>query len=243
MAAFIIFCGTKFSGHTETHRPQRMQAVGSISATWSLVRQVIAEEVLATGTSKVNIAIPGKPMTIGLALTDYDRLMADAPGTPNLHEVFDHQIGDPFSYPTCPDDITRKAGKVEILWGENRWDDWMPIGSGGSVIRDITLTESMAKRASFSYSMETELVVSAGCAKAGVGFGYNNTNETTHEETTNFSVSGCVPGLAPGDNNPNRPYFQWNLCWYKYTLAGQTFPVVNYIVKPRSARSTAPKGI
>ena len=167
----------------------------------------------------------------------------DAPGTPNLHEVFDHQIGNPFSYPTCPDDITRKAGKVEILWGENRWDDWMPIGSGGSVIRDITLTESMAKRASFSYSMETELVVSAGCAKAGVGFGYNNTNETTHEETTNFSVSGCVPGLAPGDNNPNRPYFQWNLCWYKYTLAGQTFPVVNYIVKPRSSRSTAPKGI
>ena len=192
---------------------------------------------------QVNIAIPGKPMTIGLALTDYDRLMADAPGTPNLHEVFDHQIGDPFSYPTCPDDITRKAGKVEILWGENRWDDWMPIGSGGSVIRDITLTESMAKRASFSYSMETELVVSAGCAKAGVGFGYNNTNETTHEETTNFSVSGCVPGLAPGDNNPNRPYFQWNLCWYNYTLAGQTFPVVNYIVKPRSTRSTAPKGI
>ncbi|MDY2917868.1 MAG: hypothetical protein SOT19_09055 [Muribaculaceae bacterium] len=28
-----------------------------------------------------------------------------------------------------------------------------------------------------------------------------------------------------------RPRFDWNICWYKYTLNGQTFPVVNYIVR------------
>ena len=32
-AARISFCGTKNSGHTDTQRPQRMHAVGSISAT------------------------------------------------------------------------------------------------------------------------------------------------------------------------------------------------------------------
>lgn len=85
--------------------------------------------------------------------------------------------------------------------------------------------------ASFSFAVETELVLSVGCAKAGYGFCYNNTNETTHEESSGFSVSACVPALAPGDNNPNRTLFMWNLFWYKYRVGNQTFPVVNYVVK------------
>ncbi len=54
-------------------------------------------------------------------------------------------------------------------------------------------------------------------------------------------MSACLPGLASGDRNPARSFFDWNLCWYKYTLDGQTFPVVNYIVKPKGASRVAAK--
>lgn len=181
----------------------------------------------------LNLSIPQKPMTVGLALTDYDRLMGDAKGVPNLHEVFSHEIGNPFSYPSTADQIRTNVPGSQILWGNGRWNDFVTTGSGGSVIREIALDNSTATSASFSFSVETELVVTAGCAKAGVGFGYGNSNETTHEESQGFTVSACVPGLAPGDRNPARSFFDWNLCWYKYRLNGQTFPVVNYVVKKR----------
>ena len=118
------------------------------------------------------------------------------------------------------------------MWGNGRWDDWVTTGSGGSVIREISLDESASESASFSFSVETELVGTVMGVKVGAGFGYGNTNETTHEEGQGFTVSACVPGLAPNDNS-GRTFFDWNMCWYKYTLNGQTFPVVNYIVKKR----------
>lgn len=181
----------------------------------------------------LNLSIPQKTMTVGLALSDYDRLMGDAKGVPNLHEVFSHEIGNPFSYPSTADQIRTNVPESQILWGNGRWNDFVTTGSGGSVIREISLDQSTATSASFAFSVETELVVTAGCAKAGVGFGYGNSNETTHEESQGFTVSACVPGLAPGDRNPARSFFDWNLCWYKYRLNGQTFPVVNYVVKKR----------
>lgn len=181
----------------------------------------------------LNLSIPQKPMTVGLALTDYDYLMADNKNAPNLHEVFSHEIGNPFSYPSTADQIISNVPDSEIMWGNGRWNDFVTTGSGGSVIREIALDNSTATSAAFSFSVESELVLQVGCAKAGAGFGYGNTNETTHEEGTGFTVSACVPGLAPNDKSPNRSFFDWNLCWYKYKLAGQTFPVVNYVVKKR----------
>lgn len=182
---------------------------------------------------EVNLAVPQKPLTLGIALTDYDRVMGDAPGAPDLHEVFTHEIGDPFSYPSTASEIKTNVKGSAIMWGNGRWDDFVTTGSGGSVIREIALDNSTAQTAAFSFSVESELVVTAGCVKAGFGFGYGKTNETTHEESSGFAVSACVPGLAPGDRNPNRTFFDWNLCWYKYCLGGQTFPVVNYVVKKR----------
>lgn len=52
-AAAIIFWGTRNSGQALTHLPQRMHGVGASAATWSLVKQVSAEEVLATGMSRL----------------------------------------------------------------------------------------------------------------------------------------------------------------------------------------------
>ena len=193
--------------------------------------EVVASDNVDAIGGLLNLSIPQKTITVGVALSDYDRYMGDAKGVPNLHEVFAHKIGDPFSYPSTPEQIRTNVPNAQIMWGEGRWNDFMTTGSGGSVIREISLDEATATSSSFSFSVETELVVTAGCAKAGYGFGYGNTNETTHEESKGFSVSACVPGLAPGDRSPNRTFFNWNLCWYKYTLNGQTFPVVNYVVK------------
>lgn len=193
---------------------------------------VEAENVDQIG-NEVVLSVPGETMTVGLALSDYDYLMADNKNAPNLHEVFSHEIGNPFSYPSSANQIYTNVPNCEILWGGGSKDKFVTTGSGGSVIREIALDKSTATSAAFSFSVETELVATALGVKAGAGFGYGNTNETTHEESQGFSVSACVPGLAPGDKNPNRSFFDWNLCWYKYKLAGQTFPVVNYVVKKR----------
>lgn len=195
--------------------------------------EVVASDNVDEIGGLLNLSIPQKPMTVGLALSDYDYLMADNKNAPDLHEVFSHTIGDPFSYPSTADKIKTNVPGSEILWGNGQWNDFVTTGSGGSSIREIALDNSTATSAAFSFSVESELVVTAFCAKVGAGFGYGNTNETTHEESQGFSVSACVPGLAPGDKSPNRSFFDWNLCWYKYKLAGQTFPVVNYVVKKR----------
>ena len=195
--------------------------------------EVVASDNIDEIGGVLNLSIPQKPMTVGLALTDYERYMGSNKYAPDLRTVFRHTIGDPFSYPSTADQIVSNVPDSEILWGNGRWNDFVTTGSGGSVIREIGLDTSTATSASFSFSLESELVMTVGCAKTGVGFGYGNTNETTHEEGEGFTVSACVPGLAPGDTNPNRKFFDWNLCWYKYQLNGQTFPVVNYVVKKR----------
>ena len=194
--------------------------------------EVIEAENIDQLGNELTLSIPGQTMTVGLALRDYEYLMADTKGAPRLRQLFKHTIGDPFSYPRSNEDIHTNVKGSTIMWGNGRWDDWVTTGSGGSVIREISLDESTSESASFSFSVETELVGTVMGVKAGAGFGYGNTNETTHEEGQGFTVSACVPGLAPNDNS-GRTFFDWNMCWYKYTLNGQTFPVVNYIVKKR----------
>ncbi len=176
-----------------------------------------------------HVAIPGKPRTIGLGLADYETLVADAPTAPYLGDVFKHTIGDPFSYP--------KPGEIsswDIMWGNGKEDSYVTTGSGGATTREIAIEKSSSTSTGFSFSTETELVVTAGCIKAGVGFGYNHSNTISHSETSGFAVSASVPGLVVGDTNPDRTFFDWNLCWYTGRAGGQYFPIVNYVVKPMS---------
>lgn len=204
-----------------------MQATPYDIYTYEVVNSTNVDEI----GGELNLSIPQKTMTVGLALSDYDRLMGDAKGVPNLHEVFHHTVGNPFSYPSTVEQIRSNVKGAQILWGNGDSNDFVTTGSGGSVIREISLDESKAQTAAFSFGVETELVVTALGVKAGCGFGFNNTNETRHEESSGFTVSACVPGLSPVDTS--RRFFKWNMCWYKYTLNGQTFPVVNYVVKER----------
>lgn len=178
---------------------------------------------------KYQVAIPGKSRTIGLALSDYEALVGNALGVPYLGNVFKHTVGNPFSYP--------KPGTIDgwnVMWGNGKDDSYVTTGSGGATTREISIERSTSGSTGFSFSNETELVVTAGCVKAGVGFGYNRSNEVSHSETEGFAVSASVPGLVVGDNNPSRTFFDWNLCWYEYRVGRQTFPVVNYVVKPMS---------
>lgn len=195
--------------------------------------EVVASDNVDEIGGILSLSIPQKPATIGLALTDYERYVGSDKNSPDLRLVFKHTLGDPFSYPSTADQIVSNVPGSVTLWGNGRWNDFVTTGSGGSTEREIGLDNSTATSAAFTFSVESELVMTVGCAKAGAGFGYGNTNETTHEESQGFTVSACVPGLAPGDTNSNRKFFDWNLCWYKYKLCGQTFPVINYVVKKR----------
>ncbi|MGN1218481.1 MAG: hypothetical protein ACI4TD_10990, partial [Phocaeicola sp.] len=102
---------------------------------------VDAENVDEIG-NKLVLSIPMETMTVGLGLNDYDRLMGDAKNTPDLHKVFSHTIGDPFSYPSNEQDIHCNVPGAQILWGNGKWDSWVTTGTGGSVIREISLDES-----------------------------------------------------------------------------------------------------
>ncbi len=183
------------------------------------------------------VAIPGKPKTIGLGLADYEALVGDAPGAPYLGNVFKHTIGDPFSYPSKPGEINGWG----VMWGNGDENSYVTTGSGGATTREISIEKSSSTSTGFSFSTETELVVTAGCLKAGVGFGYNRSNEISHTETEGFAVSASVPGLVVGDTNPDRTFFDWNLCWYNHSAGGQNFPVVNYVVRPMSFDSNKRK--
>lgn len=120
------------------------------------------------------------------------------------------------------------------MWGNGKEDSYVTTGSGGATTREIAIEKSSSTSTGFSFSTETELVVTAGCIKAGVGFGYNHSNTISHSETSGFAVSASVPGLVVGDTNPDRTFFDWNLCWYTGRAGGQYFPIVNYVVKPMS---------
>jgi len=65
--------------------------------------------------------------------------------------------------------------------------------------------------------------------KAGVGFGYNHTNESSHTIGEEFAIEGTVPGL-PSLSDDEHKQFRWNIVWYYAKDAGGVYPVVNYIV-------------
>ena len=66
--------------------------------------------------------------------------------------------------------------------------------------------------------------------KAGVGFNYNHTDESTHTVGNELSVGGTVP--AQKVFSDKYPAYHWNLLWYyvKDSTSGEIYPIVNYVV-------------
>ena len=105
------------------------------------------------------------------------------------------------------------------------------VGTGGTTTRSISLATSDYDTKSVEVGVETELVATIMGVKAGVGFNYNHTDESTHTIGEEFAVSGTVPGL-PSLNDPKHPQFRWNLVWYYVQDGKEIYPVVNYCVRP-----------
>lgn len=185
------------------------------------------------GTS-VFFSVPSKTMTMMITLDDYNLIAADSKNIPDLRKVFTHTVGYPFTYPSNKQELIDKApNPSSVLWGAPfNGAEFVNTGSGGFLNRSITLDESTAETSEFSFSVDVDLVSTFNGVKAGAGYGYNNTNATTHIEGTGHSVSGQVAGLRRLGESGLRDFF-WNICWYKCTLGGQTFPVLDYVVRTK----------
>ena len=182
--------------------------------------------------SSVFFSVPSETMTMMITLDDYNLIAADSKNIPDLRKVFTHTVGYPFTYPSNKQELIDKApNPSSVLWGAPfNGAEFVNTGSGGFLNRSITLDESTAETSEFSFSVDVDLVATLYGVKAGAGYGYNNTNSTTHTEGTGHSVSGQVAGLRRLGESGLRDFF-WNICWYKCTLGGQTFPVVDYVVR------------
>jgi uncharacterized protein (TIGR02145 family) len=182
--------------------------------------------------SSVFFSVPLQTMTMMITLDDYNLIAADSKNIPDLRKVFTHTVGYPFTYPSNKQELIDKApSPSSVLWGAPfNGAEFVNTGSGGFLNRSITLDESTAETSEFSFSVDVDLVSTLYGVKAGAGYGYDNTNSTTHTEGTGHSVSGQVAGLRRLGESGLRDFF-WNICWYKCTLGGQTFPVLEYVVR------------
>lgn len=184
--------------------------------------------------SSVFFSVPLQTMTMMITLDDYNLIAADSKNIPDLRKVFTHTVGYPFTYPSNKQELIDKApSPSSVLWGAPfNGAEFVNTGSGGFLNRSITLDESTAETSEFSFSVDVDLVSTLYGVKAGAGYGYDNTNSTTHTEGTGHSVSGQVAGLRRLGESGLRDFF-WNICWYKCTLGGQTFPVLEYVVRTK----------
>ncbi len=182
------------------------------------------------------VSMPRERVFVGLGLTDYVRLMADQKGVakPQLHLT--STPGKPFTYPENYDNVPY------IIRGNNKYPFWKAHDVNGGETNEMVGTEGMTgtryieinssttHSTSVEIGVETELVGTLMGVKAGVGFNYNHTNESSHTFGEGTSVEGTVPSV-PSTNDPLHPQFRWNLVWYYVKDAnGEIYPVVNYIV-------------
>ena len=171
----------------------------------------------------VTASIPYEPRTLVMSLADYTRLRADNKEIPDLRNVFTHTVGEPFTYP-----YDKSAFPGNALWGQGSADKLNGTGSGGKTSIGIELDSETAETSEFNFDMDVQLVASAGNVKAGAGYGHGESKSTTHTEGEGFAIGADV---VDPHGYADLPAFRWNVCWYKQKLKGQTFPVVNYLVK------------
>lgn len=182
----------------------------------------------------ITISMPLERRFMGITLDDYNRLVADQKGVPQLNKLFTHTPGDPFTYPNDESYFKSNVEGGKVMWcrGFEDKEGLAEVGSGGKTTRTIKLEEASGTGSSSTYGFEVELVATVGSVKAGAGFGYGNTNENNHTVASSHEVSATVSGIKDYLNDVDK-IFTWNLCWFDYELNKQKFPVLHYIVKKR----------
>jgi hypothetical protein len=167
-----------------------------------------------------------------LALEDYVLLMGNSWDVARPQDVLTSTPGDPWSYPSSYGSFPcaiMNNDKLPFLKGRmGNSENCLHVGTGnGADTRTISLEQSVSQTKTVEFEVETELVSTVNGAKAGVGFNYGNSKETTRTIGSELSVEGTVPNLPSGFAFPG---FYWNLVWYYVNDGGHIYPVVNYIV-------------
>ena len=180
------------------------------------------------------VSMPRTRRFVGVKLDDYVRLTADQKGVARPQRHLTATAGVPSSYPVNYNNYPMLVDKKHPFLQArdlNGGETLEMVGTGGSTTRSISLATSDYDTKSVEVGVETELVATIMGVKAGVGFNYNHTDESTHTIGEEFTVSGTVPGL-PSLNDPKHPQFRWNLVWYYVQDGKEIYPVVNYSVRP-----------
>ena len=180
------------------------------------------------------MSMPRTRRFVGLTIDDYKRLTASQRGVPKPQNYLKGTPGVPSSYPKNYDQYLNGSKKYPCLCGRdlNHKESFEMVGTGGSSTRSLSLRRDSTSNTTVDVGIETELVVTAGGAKVGVGFNYNHSDESVHQFGEDFTVAGTVPGL-PSTNDPEHPQFNWNIYWYYVKDEGGVYPVINYAVREK----------
>lgn len=182
------------------------------------------------------VSMPRTRTFIGLALDDYVKLMASQKHVPKPQKHLTSTPGKPFTYPESFDylrGIIRNDDNYPFRMARdlNNKETLETVGTGGVIAtRSIEVEQTTTTTHSVEIGVETELVATVGNVKAGIGYNYNHTHESSHIIGTGFGVEGSVSGLPSNSDRKKYPQFRWNLGWYYVRDCGQIYPVVNYIV-------------
>lgn len=181
----------------------------------------------AVGTM-LTVGCPYYSSEQNVAMTDYMLMRADNAEIPDLSAVLHNTPGDPMSYPQYEDEIKSNCGST-IYWALPK-GELQGLGQGGTA---TTLTHSVENSTTYTQDHELnisfELVNTIAGAKVGFGYGHSENWNSKHSSGVGHTIAGEVP--APKKFTGNISSFRWNLCRYNMLLNGQTFPVVNYVVR------------
>lgn len=181
----------------------------------------------AVGTM-LTVGAPYHSSEQNVSMTDYMLMRADNAEIPDLSLVLHNTPGDPMSYPQYEDEIKSNCGST-IYWALPN-GELQGLGQGGT---STTLTHSVENSTTYTKDHELnvnfELVNTIFGAKVGFGYGHSENWSSKHSTGVGHSIAGEVP--APKKFTSDISSFRWNLCRYNMSLNGQTFPVINYVVR------------
>ena len=182
----------------------------------------------------IQVSAPRNREFVGVTLDDYVKLVGYQSGVARPQDCITSKPGFPFTYPTSADNLPGAIYNSDVypfLIGRNIQNQEVPQVTGGTTVnRSMSLASSNSKTTSVEIGVETELVATVNNVKAGVGFNYNHSDETTHTVGSELSVGGTVP--AQKVISDKYPTYRWNLLWYyvKDSNSGEIYPIVNYTV-------------
>ena len=218
------------SHYTEEDHAVVMQAMFYDTYTYEITGSSDPDDIGLT----IQVSAPRNREFVGVTLDDYKKLVGFQPGVARPQDYITSKAGFPFTYPTSADNLPGaiyNSKTFPFLKGRNFQNQEVPQVSGGTTVnRSMSLATSNSKTTSVEIGVETELVATVNNVKAGVGFNYNHTDESTHTVGDELSVGGTVP--VQKTISDKYPTYRWNILWYyvKDSTSGEIYPIVNYTV-------------